>query len=233
MHLRSTQLRSVGDMSASMKSAARWGLLRRMTLLYGGLILGGFALALFVQADLGLDPWDVLHQGISRTTGWTLGSVVIASSVAVLALWIPLRQRPGLGTLSDVVVVGLVIDATLRFMPRPDGLGLRFGFLAAALILHGVSTSLYIGAGLGAGPRDGLMTGLAARGLSIRRVRVAIDLSVLTVGWLLGGTIGIGTIASALTIGPLVHYFLPRFTVSRSDPGEAGVGDPDVSVASA
>lgn len=218
-------------MATQIQSAfSRSGNLRRIALLYGGLILGGFALALFVQADLGLDPWDVMHQGVSRATGRTIGSVVIASSLAVLALWIPLRQRPGLGTLSDVVVVGLVIDATLRFMPRPDGLGLRFGLLAAALILNGLSTSLYIGAGLGPGPRDGLMTGLAARGLSVRRVRVSIDLTVFTVGWLLGGTIGIGTVASALTIGPMVHYFLPRFTVSPSDPDRAGVEDPGVSV---
>lgn len=169
---------------------------------------------MFVVADLGLDAWDVLHQGISETTGMSLGAVVIALSFAVLMLWMPLRQRPGLGTLSDVVVVGLVIDATLAFMPRPTGLGLRFGLLALALILNGLSTSMYIGAGLGPGPRDGLMTGLAARGLSLRRVRISIDVSVLAVGWLLGGTVGIGTVASALTIGPFVHYFLPRFTIA-------------------
>ena len=206
-------------------SPGNW--IRQVTLLYGGLVLGGIGLALFVVADLGLGAWDVLHQGISEATGRSLGSVVIVSSLAVLMLWIPMRQRPGLGTLSDVVVVGLVIDAALAIMPRPTELGLRVGFLVAALILNGLSTSMYIGAGLGAGPRDGLMTGLAARGLSLRRVRISIDVSVLTAGWLLGGTVGIGTIASALTIGPIVHYLLPRFAVTTPlarEPGIENVG---------
>ena len=202
------------DVSTVMLVGPKGTRLRRMALLYGGLVLGGVGLAMFVVADLGLDPWDVLHQGISKAAGISLGKVVIVMSVAVLILWAPLRQRPGLGTLSDVVVVGLVIDATLAFMPRPNGLALRVGFLVSAVILNGLATSMYIGAGLGSGPRDGLMTGLAARGWSLRLVRTSIDVSVLAAGWMLGGTVGIGTLASALSIGPLVHYFLPRFTIA-------------------
>lgn len=188
---------------------------QRMVLLYGGLVIGGVALAMLVVADLGLDAWDVLHQGIARTTGATLGTVVIASSLFVLLLWVPLRQRPGLGTLSDVVVIGVVIDVSLTVLPRPDTLAVKVGFLAAALLLNGLSTSMYLAAGLGPGPRDGLMTGLAARGFSLRAVRIGIDVSVLAVGWLLGGTVGIGTVASALTMGPIVHVLLPRLSVDR------------------
>ncbi len=197
---------------------ARGTRLRRMLLLYGGLVIGGVALAMLVRADLGLDPWDVLHQGVARTTGASLGTVVIVSSFFVLLLWVPLRQRPGLGTLSDVIVIGLVIDATLAVLPRPDAMSLRIGFLVAALLLNGVSTSMYLAAGLGPGPRDGLMTGLAARGLSLRAVRIGIDVTVLSVGWMLGGTVGIGTVGSALTMGPIVHLLLPRLSVDGRPP---------------
>lgn len=206
-------------------------MIRRLALLYGGLILGGFSFAMFVQADLGLDPWNVLHQGISETTGRTIGSVVVASSAVVLLLWIPLRQKPGLGSLSDVAVVGIVMDLSLRLMPFPDTQGLRFTFLAAALLLNGLAVSLYLGAGLGPGPRDGLMTGLAARGWSIRGARVAIDASVLTVGWVLGGTVGIGTVASALIIGPVVGYLLPRIVASNASPDHIPAASSHVTVA--
>lgn len=192
--------------------------IHRLVLLYSGLVLAGVGFALFMVADLGLNPWDVLHQGISERTGLSIGTVVIISSLAVLALWIPLRQRPGLGTVSDVIVVGLVIDATLAILPHPAGLELRVGVLAAALVINGIAVSMYIGAGLGPGPRDGLMTGLARHGRSLRRVRILIDVAVLGTGWLLGGTVGIGTVASALTIGPIVHYLLPRFTLTDSPP---------------
>lgn len=185
--------------------------LRRWLLLYVGLSFGGFSLTLFVRAGFGLDPWDVLHQGISYRTAASLGTVVVMSSVAVLLLWIPLRQRPGFGTLADVVVIGVVIDATMPLVPEPTTLAPRVLLLVAALALNGLSTSMYVGAGMGPGPRDGLMTGIAARGRSIRVVRISIDVSVLSVGWLLGGTVGIGTVASALTLGPIVHQLLPRF----------------------
>lgn len=187
--------------------------LRRLVLLYSGLVLAGISFATFVVADLGLNSWDVLHQGISRRTGLSLGTVVIAVSGLVLLLWVPLRERPGFGTVSNVIVIGLVIDATLAVTPRPTGLGTRIALLAAALVLSGVATSMYIGAGLGSGPRDGLMTGLAARGWPLGPIRTAIEVAVVAAGWLLGGSVGVGTVASALTIGPLVHVFLPRFTI--------------------
>lgn len=197
--------------------------LRRTVLLYAGLVLAGIGFALFVVADLGLNSWDVLHQGISRQTGLSLGTVVILVSGVVLLLWIPLRQRPGFGTVSNVVVIGLVIDATLAVVPRPGGLAARLGILLLALVMTGVATGMYIGAGLGPGPRDGLMTGLAARGWSLRLVRTSIEVAVLAGGWLLGGTVGIGTVASAVTIGPLVHVFLPLFSVRGpvASPGQS------------
>ncbi len=190
--------------------------LRRLVMLYSGLVLFGSSLALLVVADLGLAPWDVLHQGVARSTGATLGTVVIASSALVLLAWLPLRQRPGLGTLSDVIVVGLVIDATLAMLPRPDDLAVRLVLLLVALSASGLATSMYLAAGLGPGPRDGLMTGLAARGLPLGGVRTGIDVAVLVAGWLLGGTAGIGTVASALTMGPIVHTLLPRLAVDRA-----------------
>jgi uncharacterized membrane protein YczE len=180
-------------------------------------VLFGVSVGLLVSARLGLDPWDVFHQGLARRTGLPIGSVLIAVSVAVLLLWIPLRQRPGIGTVSNVIVVGLVADAVLPLLPQPRGLTVRAVFLAAGILTNGVATGLYIGAGLGPGPRDGLMTGLAARGWPIRRVRTLIEVAVLAVGWLLGGTVGIGTLVYAVSIGPLAHFFIPRFTI---DPPE-------------
>ena len=183
----------------------------RVAQLLVGLWLFGASIALLVRADLGLDPWDVLHQGISRHAGVSIGLVVVLTSVVVLALWVPLRQRPGVGTLANVVLVGLSLDATLTALPAPTDLPLRVGFLVVGIVGNGVATGLYIGAGLGPGPRDGLMTGLAARGLSIRVARTVIEAAVLVVGWLLGGTVGVGTLAYALAIGPLAHVFIPRF----------------------
>lgn len=210
---------------------SRSEMIRRLALLYGGLIFGGFSLAMFVQADLGLDPWNVLHQGISEISGRTIGTVVIASSAVVLLLWIPLRQKPGLGTLSDVVVVGIVIDLSLRFMPSPGALGMRLGLLAVTLVLTGLATSLYLGARMGPGPRDGLMTRLAARGLAIRRARIGIDLSVLAVGSAFGGSVGIGTVASALIIGPIVGDIRPRILASNSSSDHIKEASSEVTVA--
>ena len=186
---------------------------RRTLQLLGGLWLFGASVALLVRADLGLDPWDVLHQGISGKSGVSIGLVVIATSVLVLALWVPLRQRPGIGTLANVVLVGLSLDATLAVLPAPTELPWQIALLIAGILGNAVATGLYIGAGLGPGPRDGLMTGLAARGISIRIARTAIEVAVLALGWLLGGTVGLGTVAYALAIGPLAHIFLPLFTV--------------------
>ncbi|HVD02994.1 MAG TPA: hypothetical protein VNF75_02485 [Candidatus Dormibacteraeota bacterium] len=200
-------------------SPARPGLRRRADLgdlgwrlarLYAGLVGFGVSLALMVRARLGLDPWDVLHQGIARHLGVPIGWVVIAVSGLVLLGWIPLRQRPGFGTISNVVVVGLVVNATLGLTPSPADLAVRAAMLCAAILINGVSTACYIGAGLGPGARDGLMTGIAARGHSLRAVRTGIEISVLGVGVILGGSVGMGTVAYALAIGPLVHFFLPH-----------------------
>jgi uncharacterized membrane protein YczE len=188
-------------------------MLRRLIRLYAGLVLFGASIALMVRAGLGLGPWDVLHQGLSRQTGLPLGWVVIAVAAVVMLAWVPLRQRPGFGTLSNVVLVGLAIDATLGVLPRPESLPARSVFLGTGIVSNGLATALYIGAGLGPGPRDGLMTGLAQRGHSIRLVRTLIEIAVLTVGWLLAGTVGIGTVAYAVSIGPLVQFFLGRLGV--------------------
>ena len=187
--------------------------LRRLTQLFAGLVLYGFSDALMLLAGLGVDPWDVFHQGLSRRFGLGVGTWAIIVGLVVLALWIPLHQRPGFGTVSNVIVVGSVIDLSLATIPAPHGLASRTVVLLAGVFLNGVATGAYIGAGLGPGPRDGLMTGLAARGHSIRVVRTALELTVLVSGWLLGGTVGIGTVVYALAIGPLAHIFIPLFQV--------------------
>jgi len=177
-------------------------------------VLFGLGLALMVVADLGLAPWEVLHQGISRQTGIPIGTVGILTGIIVLVLWIPLRERIGLGTVANVIVIGIVIDLTLLLLPaRIDDLTLRWAALAGGLLLVGAGSGFYIGAGLGPGPRDGLMTGLARRGHSIRVVRGGIEISVLAAGWLLGGTVGIGTVIFAFGIGPLVQVALGRLSV--------------------
>lgn len=202
--------------------ALRGSLGRRLFNLYLGLVLFGVSSAMIVASGFGLGPWDVFHQGLSEQLDISLGWAVIGVGLAVLLLWIPLRQRPGLGTISNAIVIGLVIDGTLTFLGEPDSMAARAGLLAAGVVCNGVATGLYIGAGLGPGPRDGLMTGMAARGHSIRVVRTAIELSVLTIGWTLGGTVGVGTIVYALSIGPLAHFFIPLLAVSgRPGPGEA------------
>ncbi len=188
---------------------------RRRVQLLIGLWLFGASIALLVRADLGLDPWDVLHQGISAHTGVSIGLVVIAVSVLALALWVPLRQRPGVGTVANTVLVGLFLDVTLAALPAPTTSWWRVTFLVAGILGNGAATGLYIGAGLGPGARDGLMTGLAARGVSIRVARTAIEATVLVTGWLLGGTVGVGTIVYALAIGPLAHAFIPLFTITK------------------
>jgi uncharacterized membrane protein YczE len=194
--------------------------LRRLTQLYAGLVLYGFSDGLLLLGGLGVDPWDVFHQGLSRELGLGVGTWSILVGACVLALWLPLHQRPGLGTLSNVVVIGLVINLTLAAIPAPHDLPLRTAAMLAGVVLNGVATGAYIGAGLGPGPRDGVMTGLAARGHSIRVVRTSMEVTVLAAGWLLGGTVGVGTIAYALGIGPLAHFFIPLLRVgARRDAG--------------
>ncbi len=186
-------------------------LLARLVRLYLGLAGFGLSLALMVRARLGLGPWDVLHQGIARRLGVQIGWVVIAVSALVLLAWIPLKLRPGAGTVSNVVLIGVFTNLFLDLLRAPGGLATRSIWVVTGIALNAVSTALYIGARLGPGARDGLMVGLAARGHSIRVVRTAIELSVLAIGFALGGTVGVGTLAYALTIGPLVHLLLPVF----------------------
>lgn len=181
----------------------------RVALLFAGLALYGISDGLLVLAGLGLDPWDVLHQGLSRSIGLQVGTWAILVGGVVLLGWIPLRQRPGAGTVCNVVVIGLVINATLAVVPAPHLMAVRIGVLVGAVGLNGVATGAYIGAGLGPGPRDGLTTGIAARGHSLRVVRTGVEASVLLVGWLLGGTVGVGTVLYALAIGPITHLTIP------------------------
>jgi uncharacterized membrane protein YczE len=178
-----------------------------------GLLICGAGVAFIVDADIGLAPWDVLHKGISRHTGLGVGTVIIVIGFALLLLWIPLRVRPGLGTLLNALLIGGTVNVVLPHLPAPGGVVPRLGEMAAGVVAFGIGTALYIGAGLGPGPRDGLMTGIAARGHSLRVVRTAIEITVLAVGWALGGSIGVGTAVFALAIGPLVHFFLSVFGI--------------------
>jgi uncharacterized membrane protein YczE len=185
----------------------------------GALLIGltgyGFSMALMVRAGLGLDPWDVFHQGLAGRTGMTIGIASAVVGVAVLLAWIPLRNRPGVGTVANVIVIAITVDAGMALLPTPESLPVRVAMMLGAVVLNGLSTVLYIGAGMGPGPRDGLMTGLVARtGLSVRVVRTSIEATVLAVGWLLGGTVGVGTVVYALGIGPLVQLFV-RLTPKR------------------
>jgi uncharacterized membrane protein YczE len=189
-------------------------LARRLAQLYAGLVLYGVSASFILLAGLGNDPWDVLHQGLSRQTGIGTGFWVCIVGAVVLLGWIPLGQRPGPGTLSNVVVLGIVVELMLAAFPPAHGTALRVALLLSGVLLNGMATGLYIGASFGPGPRDGLMTGIAARGHSLRVVRTSIELTVLVLGALLGGTIGIGTVVYALAIGPLAHVFVPAFTVT-------------------
>ena len=190
-------------------------LMRRLIQLHLGLCLFGFALALMVRATLGLDPWNVFQQGLTGLTGLTLGQVSIAIGILVMLAWIPLRQKPGYGTIANIFVIGLVIDASLAVLPVFEGLGLRTAMLVSGVVLNAVGTAAYIGAGMGPGPRDGLMTGLHQRlGWSIRVSRLSIEATVLAAGWLLGGVVGVGTVLYAVAMGPLVQLFLPMFTLT-------------------
>jgi uncharacterized membrane protein YczE len=201
-------------------------LVRRLAQLYVGLALYGLGIALQVASRLGNDPWDTLHQGLARQTGLSIGTWIIIAGALVMLLWIPLRQRPGLGTISNVILVGAFADLFLWLLPDPGPLALRWAYLVTAILVGGFATGCYIGAGFGPGPRDGLMTGMAARGHSLRLVRIGIEVTVLALGWTLGGTVGIGTLLYAVTIGPLAHVFIPLLKVERPrrDSGGSGPG---------
>ncbi|SDT63259.1 membrane protein YczE [Actinoplanes derwentensis] len=197
-------------------------LFRRVVQLLVGLVLYGASMALMVESGLGLNPWDVFHQGLSEVTGISFGWIVLLAGVPVLLLWIPLRQKPGVGTVANLFIIGFAADAALALLPAGESIPAKVGYLVGGILLNGFATGLYIGSRMGPGPRDGLMTGLAGRfpKVSIRVIRTGIELFVLGVGFLLGGTVGAGTIVYAVAIGPLVHLFLPRLTVpepARSD----------------
>ncbi len=193
---------------------------RRLIALYTGLWLYGLSMAVMVRAQLGLDPWDVFHQGVAQHVPLSFGTVTALTGIAVLLAWIPLRQRPGLGTVSNVVVIAISVDVGLAMLPDFDGYVVRSAAMIGAVVLNAIATVLYIGAGMGPGPRDGLMTGLVGRtGRSVRLVRTTIEVTVLTTGWLLGGSVGIGTVVYAFGIGPLIQLLIPA--VNRYLPGFA------------
>ncbi|WP_293906350.1 hypothetical protein [Phenylobacterium sp.] len=197
---------------------------RRLIQLFAGLSLYGASMALMLRATLGLDPWDVFHQGLAAHVGLSFGMLVNATGAVVLLLWIPLRQRPGIGTIANVLTIGTTVDLTMLVLPAVDGLAIRAVMLILGVVLNGIAGALYIGAGLGPGPRDGLMTGLVRRtGWRIAWVRTGIELTVLAIGWLMGGTVGLGTVLYAFAIGPLVQVFLPLFTIPDRVPEPVAV----------
>ncbi|EHK85660.1 hypothetical protein SZMC14600_16196 [Saccharomonospora azurea SZMC 14600] len=187
----------------------------RLTQLLLGLACYGTSMAMMTRSGLGLNPWDVLHEGVADRTGLTFGTVTALTGVVVLAAWIPLRQRPGIGTVANVLVIAVVVDLVRAVLPQPQHLVWQGALLLGGIVLNGLATAVYVGARLGPGPRDGLMTGLSARtNWSVRAVRTAIEVVVLATGWLLGGTVGLGTVLYALAIGPLTQFFLPHVTWS-------------------
>jgi uncharacterized membrane protein YczE len=215
------------DLSLDVVTVPTWReLRRRLPQLLVGIPVLGVGIALTLQARLGVSPYDVLHQGIAAKTGLSVGTVVILVGLAILLLWIPLRQRPGLGTVVNTLTVGLVIDLALHVVPEPDLLAARIPLLVAGIVVTGLGMGLYIGAGLGPGPRDGLMTGLAAKGFPLWTVRTVLELAALLAGWVLGGNVGVGTVLFAFSIGPLGHFFLARLHLGTEHahlgPGTAG-----------
>ncbi|MFJ6865759.1 YitT family protein [Streptomyces termitum] len=208
-------------------------LTRRLVQLYAGLTLYGVSSALLVRAELGMEPWNVLHQGLSELTGLTIGVVSIVVGAVVLLLWIPIRQRPGLGTVSNVFVVGLAMDGALALLPETRAMAARIALLVLGIVLNGLATGLYIAARFGPGPRDGLMTGLhRATGRSIRLVRTLLEVAVVATGFLLGGSVGVGTVLYAVSIGPLAQFFLRFFAVPEPAAVDAAVapGSPEGAI---
>lgn len=186
---------------------------RKFIQLIAGLVMFGVGIGLMLQSGLGVPPWDVLHQGLAERFGLSVGIWSILVSVAVLLLWLPLREPYGIGTLLNAIIVGVLIDVTVVVVPQPGPSWLAWAMQVGGILMIGLASGMYIGANLGPGPRDGLMTGIARRGPSIRLTRSLIEVTVLAIGWLLGGSFGIGTVLFALAIGPLVQFFLPRWTI--------------------
>jgi uncharacterized membrane protein YczE len=216
------------DTSLDVVTVPTWReLRRRLPQLLVGIPVLGVGIAMTLQARLGVSPYDVLHQGIAAKTGRSIGTVVIVVGLVILVFWIPLRQRPGLGTVLNTLTVGLVIDLALRVVPEPELLAARIPLLVAGIVITGLGMGLYIGAGLGPGPRDGLMTGIAAKGFPLWAVRTVLELAALVAGWILGGNVGIGTVAFAFSIGPLGHFFLSHLHLENApaDLGPGAVGE--------
>ena len=189
-------------------------LLRRVPRVVFGLVLFGVGVSMMILANLGLSPWVVFHQGVSLHTGLTIGVVTIITGIAVLLLWIPLRERIGIGTVLNVMTIGVVIDAVLWIAPDSiDQLWIRLVLMVGGVVTVATGSGFYIGGGLGPGPRDGVMTGLARRGVPIGIARIGIEVTVLVAGWLLGGTVGVGTVLFAFGVGPLIHVLLPKLSL--------------------
>lgn len=208
---------ATGD-AASVPAMATDRLVERITRCVIGLALFGVGISLQIESRLGNPPWDAFHQGVANQVGLGIGTVIILTGVALLVLfWIPLRQKPGLGTILNAIEIGLVANFMLELIPVVDAMALRIAMLVGGIVLVALGSALYIGSGLGPGPRDGIMTGLAARGVKIRVARTGIEVTVLAIGWLLGGQVGIGTVLFALAIGPLVAPLLPRLSMRPKD----------------
>ncbi|MEV0999119.1 hypothetical protein [Nonomuraea sp. NPDC050202] len=186
----------------------------RLGRLYGGLALYGLGIALQVKSGLGNGPWNVFHEGAALRTGLSIGTVILAVGALVMLLWIPMKQKPGLGTISNVLLVGPFADAAIFLLPTPEHLAFQAFYLVMGVVVIALSTLFYIGAGLGPGPRDGIMTGLVRLGMSVRLSRLSIEVAVLIAGWLLGGTVGLGTVVFALAIGPLTQAFTRWFPLT-------------------
>jgi len=186
----------------------------RLAQLYVGLVMYGVSLALMVRGDLGLAPWDVLHSGFIQHVPMTIGQAVILFSFVVLVLWVPLREKPGIGTISNALLVGFSADVTLALLERPDAMVPRVALMLGGVLLCGLATAVYVGAQLGRGPRDGLMTGLSRRtGLSLRVVRTVLEVAVVLIGLAMGGVLGVGTLVYAFGIGPIAQALLPYFLI--------------------
>jgi uncharacterized membrane protein YczE len=216
--------RVAADVPLDVVTVPSWReLRRRLPRLLVGIPVLGFGIALTLVPRLGVSPYDVLHQGLARQTGLSFGTVVIGVGLAILVLWIPLRQRPGIGTVVNTLTVGLVIDVALHVLPEPDPLATRIALLLVGVAVTALGMGLYIGAGLGPGPRDGLMTGIAAKGFPLWAVRTVLEVTALLAGWALGGNVGVGTVVFAFSIGPLSHFFLARLHLGHV-PADLGPG---------
>ncbi|PWK90275.1 putative membrane protein YczE [Lentzea atacamensis] len=215
-----TQYGHMATLTALHQVPVRIAPIRRLSQLFAGLWLYGASMGMHIRSTLGLDPWDVLHEGLARRTGLSFGLITAITGVLVLLVWIPLKQKPGVGTIANVVVIAISVDVTLAIIPAPQELLSRIVLLVLGIVLNAVAFAAYVGSRLGPGPRDGMVTGFCRRtGVSLRLTRTVVELLVLGTGWLLGGTVGIGTILYAVSIGPLAQLFLPALTWrERSQP---------------